>query len=175
MGVSVLCVKQVWSLSVCTSPSHFSERKVHIRKYTRFKSTFGLFSLHDCRAHLYLGFFPETITRMTPTGVGIAVCLHVSWNRGTSWPPCWDRGAPGMRDVLDKTGKAGKPGQVGHPTGAGVSPNPACGQAGQLGRGVRGWGSALTCVRAAPTPVPDCVNRVLHARLPLNLKQILMR
>ena len=40
-----------------------------------------------------------------------------------------------MRDVLDKTGKAGKPGQVGHPAGAGVSPNPACGQAGQLGRG----------------------------------------
>lgn len=80
-----------------------------------------------------------------------------------------------MRDVLDKTGKVGQTRAGGSPHGAGVSPNPGCGQAGQLGRGVRGWGSALTCVCVAPTPVPDCVNRVLHARLRLNLKQILMR
>lgn len=80
-----------------------------------------------------------------------------------------------MWDVLDKTGKAGQTGAGGSPRGVGVSPNPACGQAGQLGRGGRGWGSALTCVRGAPSPVPDCVNRALHARLRLNLKQILMR
>lgn len=83
-------------------------------------------TLHVCWAHRYLGFFPETITCMTPTGVGVSVCLHMSW----------DRGAPGMWDFLAKTGKAGQAGVGWSPRWAGVSTHPAHGQAGRLGRGV---------------------------------------
>ena len=93
-------------------------------------------TLHVCWAHRYLGFFPETITCMTPTSVNISMCLHMSWNRGPSWPPCWDRGAPGMWDFLAKTGKAGQAGVGWSPRWAGVSTDPARGQAGRLGRGV---------------------------------------
>ena len=93
-------------------------------------------TLHVCWAHRYLGFFPETIVCMTPATVDVSVCLHVSWNRGPSRPPCWDQGAPGMWDFLAKTGKAGQAGVGWSPRWAGVSTDPARGQAGRLGRRV---------------------------------------
>lgn len=131
------------------------QRLISLKGKLKLENTRGLkaqafLTLHVCPAHRYLGFFPETITCMTPTGVDVSMCLHVSWNRGPSRPPCWDQGALGLWDFPAKTGKSGQTRAGWSPHWVGVSTSPAHGQAGRLGRGVRSWGSALMCSQSPP-------------------------
>ena len=98
------------------------QRLISLEGKFKLENTRGLtaqafLTLHVCPAHRYLGLFPETITCATPTGVDASMCLHVSWNRGPSRPPCWDRGLLGCGTFLLKQERQGKPGWVGHPAG----------------------------------------------------------